>query len=562
MATTLEYNGLTLVDVLTKRFDQEAVYDESNTDLLFYRFSVSVVAYCHPNQNATTVNVSPNPGGTSVDVQSAVRLALMERSRAFDFKVDGQSLLQGGAAYDYENGPIPTHCRVTHITAATMMRVEFDITVSNLECAQPSGAGDVINNRWSMSDDIDANWYITRAINGRLRVKSHQFDPQNFRALVIPPLGNGFHREAIHCATSVDGLTLEYSVVDRQVHASPPFPATTWSGTHAVSTNVGGAMAFSEFHLRLTGPPRIDKRDLVATAALVATQKLELLSGKYVLQHGAIIDYLEENTVELQIRLTHTFDTGEIIDFFGLSFSQIGKPVVLPGYDHTVSPAPGIFGDDDLAGWLVCYLQSPCNATHAIQTGARPPYTNYNPGQSGSTRVTITTGTIPQDGVAPGNINTAQYQAMFTYAQIDSDFEEHTGLVGLPLASTAVTSPSQPTPDTIGFVKFHKPVVRRTVRMALERSGAFPTVPAPQDFVDSNGIKHRYLGRRFKQQAPDYGADIRTLEYSVDAEYYYALSRPIEPNESYHLAQLPWTNLTSSLTKMPRAGTEDPNILG
>ncbi|MEK9811220.1 MAG: hypothetical protein VW362_12280, partial [Candidatus Nanopelagicales bacterium] len=43
--TQLEYNGILLRNVLTKTFRQEAVYDDSGTDLLYFRYVIGVRGY-------------------------------------------------------------------------------------------------------------------------------------------------------------------------------------------------------------------------------------------------------------------------------------------------------------------------------------------------------------------------------------------------------------------------------------------------------------------------------------------------------------------------------------
>ena len=163
---------------------------------------------------------------------------------------------------DLNNGPKPLECTIASIVGTQLMPIEFAIEICTLECAEAANYSGVLNNRWSMKDSIDADFFTTRTINGRLRVADVNLNPQSFRGLVVPPLQAGFKREVIETTTSMDGLELEYTVTDKEMFAAPPSPATTWEATHMVSTG-DGVNTHGEINVTVSGSKEVDKTDLI-----------------------------------------------------------------------------------------------------------------------------------------------------------------------------------------------------------------------------------------------------------------------------------------------------------
>jgi len=50
-----------------------------------------------------------------------------------------------------------------------------------------------------------------------------------FRDIVLPPLQAGLRRNSMDFLVDEIGLNVEYTIIDKEVHYSPPKPATTWN---------------------------------------------------------------------------------------------------------------------------------------------------------------------------------------------------------------------------------------------------------------------------------------------------------------------------------------------
>ena len=113
------------------------------------------------------------------------------------------------------------------------MEAEFEIC--KLECDEFGNAyntSGVLNNRWSVIDDIDGNFRTTRKWSGVLRAATSTINANSFRGFVVPPLQPGLYRDSMSFRVSEDGLNLRYEITDIEAFFSPPAPATKWSMEH------------------------------------------------------------------------------------------------------------------------------------------------------------------------------------------------------------------------------------------------------------------------------------------------------------------------------------------
>jgi len=191
------------------------------------------------------------------------------------------------------NGPKPRGVRVEQFFPASgLAKVEFTVEASVL--ALPFGKsfadleqekanldlhrwGGEINNRWTVEESMDENFYITRRIAGRLTIAGPAFIdhflpnkpgnllPQLRRYLAFPLLERTFVRRSITYRTSEDGLSCEYEIVDVQVAECPPWPATSLTGRVELAIDEAFTCRLSA-NFQLGGPPHVDRKLLIQLA--------------------------------------------------------------------------------------------------------------------------------------------------------------------------------------------------------------------------------------------------------------------------------------------------------
>src|SRR5690606_2432321 len=138
---------------------------------------------------------------------------------------------------------------------------------------------EVLNNRWSTEDVIDQNQMTTRTYRGKLRVRNANVNPHTYRGWVVPPLMDGFSRELMRFNSTPDGLTLEYTVVDKECCTAPSAPARKWSGLHSSSTG-DGVTFYEEVSVRVEGAKDTSKKDLIGLAVNLGMGQLGVLTIK------------------------------------------------------------------------------------------------------------------------------------------------------------------------------------------------------------------------------------------------------------------------------------------
>jgi hypothetical protein len=351
--TEVEYNGVVLHGVRTLAFDETVQRDESGTDILYHQFHIRVESLVHSYTKFSTIDPDPPHAGpdavsraaiayasvssvqnaSASDSMAALHARLMQDRGIFRYYTGNKLLLEATSAgnsltRDVNNGPKPIFCNITHVAAGKVYRIEFEIEVCLVKCpgssGQPSGQGEVaelLNNRWSCEDTYDENQYLTRYVDGVLRVSQIEKSPRAFLPYVIPPLPEGFRRERVKGLVSADGLTLRYSFQDRREYAAPPSPATSWEASYTETTSDSGASIFAEVSVRLEGPPDASKAKMLARCTQVVEARLgsqrrnyntkEKKGGNWYVVAASIIEILNKNQVELRVRVRRLNITSE-----------------------------------------------------------------------------------------------------------------------------------------------------------------------------------------------------------------------------------------------------------
>jgi hypothetical protein len=474
---------------------------------------------------------------------------------------------------DVENGPRPTSVSVTEIIGGRTFRVEFEIEICRKFCLpdvdspppfniwgsiEPTGSL-VLNNRWYLDESKDENWVTTRVLQGTLRVANKAIWPHLMRTVCVPPLLRGYKRVRQSFVDDPTGLILKYRIEDRQAHASPPWPAIAWKAHHAESaTGPNGSILNGEISIRLTGPPGVDKVQLIGAAGKVANDRIRGLSPVFdangratystVINNASVVNVLDEPTIELRVSARYT-DKEQKKNLM-IRINEMGRPLTtlvsadnpqyqVEGYDPRIWPVPLAYDSDQPAGVFACYLQNPCSIWHAVPAGLLPgainPPTRPPVADSGYPDAELYSSShnlpdeddfikdIPGSAQAPQDI----FNFPYIFVELENEYVMHNGWSQLPYADTNPNAAKSAL-----LVRLHGRIAKRILTMTASRDGEMPLIPAlTEDITDHNGIREVMESSSIAIKAPELSAGGTNRRYAVKCVYVYLLERAPRLNE-------------------------------
>jgi hypothetical protein len=555
--TNVSYNGIVLTDCETLRFDQTITYDDSGTDALYSKFNIRVACTVHPDATGTNHGVKI-PGFasymTGTTWMRAVQTLLSQPRAIFIYSVNDEVLLRcdpdlESPYSDCNNGPKPQDLSITNVWGSKGYRIEFEIELTRMLCTDPSGYIDprnttgaaadarVLNNRWTVSEERDAAFLMTRVVEGKL-VTSHILNwPHAFRYLVLPPLQASFKRESMRFWDSADGLTMQYQIIDKQKYAAPPAPAINWYATYTESCSNAGELQFGEVRVILEGAVETHKHLLFTAAMGVVFARLKGIlryqnneqdQAAAFLQQFSVVEHLHENRLEVTALVRHNSVDKKYI---GLRLGKIGEDLSwdIPGYDNSKWPWPSPYIANAPIGIFAKYWQDPCVDIHGIPnaipvTPSNDTKKNEREAQKPYDEIVYPPGTQLPPNLEDRTSATQRGIYPYTLYEIDSEYDEDLGVVCLP--TSAVTTVSSDS-ITSKVLQVHSGTCRRVIHIHAERIGAWPRFPnALKTFVDANGIRYFLLRRRLYPTQPTLTADGDTKLFTCQLRLMYAMSRP------------------------------------
>lgn len=311
----VEYNNVTIYNAQTTSWDETVEYDSSGMNMIGNKISLSFEGCVYPDD----FNKSKMKGIPHVDphiktdnlgykLANILRQLSMPRGRlkVYDDRNDEVVFFEALPLYeesvegeapthkytetekrnvDINGGPKPHSISVSNIVGKFAM-INISIEVTKIRClgGETGAQGDlskyspvdgfVVSNRVTTDESLDANFYITRTYNGKLRISSTEKSVHFYRHLFYPPLEDGFRRESVRFSESEDGLMLTYSVTDKQARCSAPYPATAFSGNVDYSIQNSATMSLS-VNLSMIGAPYTPKTALVSRAVQAVNAKIQ-----------------------------------------------------------------------------------------------------------------------------------------------------------------------------------------------------------------------------------------------------------------------------------------------
>lgn len=597
MATIVQYNGVTLYNVTTRSWRHEMIYDDSGTDLIGDRLSMTFDGVIHAQRvsgfgvtdTKTYVASDSAPSSATAAYRTIEDLLKTPRQRlrvrfGNDIVIDvgpgdrPSSVNSGGIlGTDIDNGPKPRFVELTNILGNSAFRVRFTIDVMVGNCKSITASNIVISNKWRVTEDMDSNFFTTRRIEGKLRLALSRPNGQafpsghQFRPVVMPVLEVGFRRESVSFTSTENGLECTYSVVDKQVHTSAPWPATDMEVVHEESTS-DGVHYISGVQIRLRGAPNTDKRLLIERAVQIVEQRLDFTSRspsepEQIITKASIRDHIgKENSIEMDLQVVQV--PKDVAFLTRLRKEKLGVPLELEGisitdtqgnttttteipgteYDPRISAFPKIYGYDPHGGErrpsvlivLHTFLQDRCmtNAERALYSGASSDSSEPTGESRGDTTVVEMPPGSLDDDPDEDRYNDESRAAVYMMSKISSRYDTHRMKVAMPISRRLGQNVQSATNVVFDLAE---PQACRIFEIDIERAGKLPEVPFPAETITDGTLIQTLAKKEETILAPVLTADGRHEVFRVIARYEYILSRPPLPTEVLRIGSHPYT---------------------
>ncbi|OAI39614.1 hypothetical protein AYO40_01230 [Planctomycetaceae bacterium SCGC AG-212-D15] len=288
MSSYVSYNGVILPVTDHLSLDRVNVYD--GPQFLYQRvtlhvrtiYNPTVTTYAPDPVNATVngfIVPASTPNTLPATTDSTIRFALAQPRKVLKYVVGDQVLIQspglepdGATPYpcDAKGGPFPTANPIVEAINRTTFLVDWTIETYVNESANNMIVGaPVLSHRWVRRQMIDENFYSTiittghaifpanilavfqtnagGAASGQLanldgRSPVTSVFPDEFRSWLWHAVPNRFKREAATVTANADGVSIDYTLVDRMKNVFFPTGVTRVEASTSVTTSATAAL--------------------------------------------------------------------------------------------------------------------------------------------------------------------------------------------------------------------------------------------------------------------------------------------------------------------------------
>lgn len=319
--SVITYNTVQLPYSNTTSFEQKSVYDPSGTDRILTRFDIQTTCLVSSTYAAQLAPALVAATQSAADFMAWLRPLLLASKKSLSVKINGVELIpqpQSGLSgvTDAKNGPQPQYCQIFALSD-TLFLVNYRIVAhywenyNSIQNSSPivnsnQSSGNVLYNRWRETITIDDRQFTKRVRRGRFQIRSDnvgKFIPDQLRnQMAVLGIPTGFLREKSEYTVTEDGLGLEYSHEDKEVHKLPPLPAYKADGSMRLQTSKNST-AMVTCQVRLQGSNyklnnnNWDNQKLLAEKAIaIVTAKLANINFSYI-QQATLETSLYDNEV-------------------------------------------------------------------------------------------------------------------------------------------------------------------------------------------------------------------------------------------------------------------------
>jgi len=539
--------------------------------------------------------------------------------RILHHAIPAPSTISGGAVppllfnHEVNGGPTPKSINITHLTGKKLFRVEFEIeSCLNPPCERdsfgdpvsitadgdandqfPAGLADshvdvyrqfgVLSNRWSCTDSVDDNRYLVRTFAGQVRLANPNWNPHDYRNLTVAPLSPGMRRDRVEYKASEDGLSLQYTVVDKEVTITAPIGCTNVSIKHRESMEGFGHIVNVSLQIQIKGERVTSKHTMFRIAFAIAESKLQL--SQKIKEDGEF----SIRPIRLELSSNEGTDQDNSVTFI---FIGQRHPVAKADLEADLSIASAVSGamytrTRHLAGTALEDYNNqrsrgnrtgevpdadvpipPLAALHAVLTSrCNNKFTLNDASQMGDSeqnaREAMWNALKPTEfkpefdmesiyalkypeflveivegleDVPSQTFSDSTYDAVYTTYRISSTYDANPMSLQLPFSGqvTVQESPGAPVvpSPTSAMVRLGPTQYRRQIIVEAERYGMPPNIPSPVDVfyeesVDgvSAPVVNKLIHHTMPVETPEIAPDGKGRLYTVRAEYLYALNR-------------------------------------
>lgn len=614
--TTVYYNGITIRNVITESLASETVYDRANVDPIGVKTQMTFTAEIYGADSGSSGSnahhgltwTSASKTDLAVGLRDVINKFLQPRkaliitmgsSILFDITASQvapcdtpQVPLEGSKAknQDIANGPRTT-AQVLGVMGDRSAKCRFTIEFTlPLDCGTLPNTADILNVRWRVNDDIECQtWMTRRTYEGAIRFRTRFTNPAApartphylARTWCLPPLIRGFRRESISYHEDPNALEISFVIIDQEIYASAPSPATFWDGTYTMTLGKNSAFCTQDLSFVLKGDRWIDKSYLMQLAMYIIDTKMAFRINRHpyekiqnrLLVSAMFQERLSANEIRVSVQMwssgsdavylaisqtPHTDASGNPI---GNTFTS-DLPITVSDYtdnprqkpyDPEITTVPEEFSAG--VSLLLAALQTPCcpldmhGNIHSASVNAYDEVPEsvdrYEPMIYDRTQQLYTD---------------TQSKASYAYYRMQSDLITDTGWRAFPLGRQCTTPSST---ATVAFAHLHCPVQIRKITINAQRINAWPELPKLVHWKDAkSGILHVLKSYAIEPLPVQLSADGCDSIHEVLATYYYYLDRPYEVCSQYKMpvGRLPFIS-KEQLAITAAAGHDDPGIV-
>ncbi|GAB6165620.1 hypothetical protein JCM19992_16200 [Thermostilla marina] len=306
--TICRYGLIEITGASIRQFSQRVEYDATQSDAVALVTDLEIEGFIDPSGAPGLPDTHPiaslNPAApVSLNPLESIKAALLTprlplelyfvtydesgSATAKEYIFIAHANADEPAGLDVDRGPKPQGVDV-HTFARNLVAVTWSVRIKQIPWDRlgrplPPKTGTrghsepVLSNRWSLTESVDHNGFVTKTIVGQIRVAAPVPEWQVLaRLFAVPPLERSFRRDSMEYGIEQDGVTVRYRIVDRQVHTSAPYPATNLDLEHTEHIANLGYEVLSECRVTLEGPIWANKSHLIARAAQLLLDRLAI----------------------------------------------------------------------------------------------------------------------------------------------------------------------------------------------------------------------------------------------------------------------------------------------
>lgn len=444
----------------------------------------------------------------------------------------------------------------------------------------------VRSHTWTCAEQVDTNWFTTRTYNGELKISSPHTNIHDFRVLTVPPLVPGMKRESIDYRVSSDKMTLQYTIVDKEVMVTPPADFKNININHSEAAGKFGHISTVRIDIKITGDRRASRKKMLTYALGIIDYKLHLsdLAAGKPNKFGVLIQTMDvavsegthqDNSLTVSVTAQKTYAEKQQVpgqvgngEWFGFVSDRLMRRINKSAMANVDDPSADHYNNQLMQGNnSAMFAVGPhydggidsVTCFHAVLAEACAEDLSFSALNDDSTSDVTRRGLIRDDlsSDAPTTIpdapveiidelpslstpsllspshGTHQYNTYFITTEYSSDAMS----LSLPSSETTATS-TVGLPSSV-FVRIGPQQWQKRVVISAERYGTPPRLPDPEDLMTEPGTSPslgggttesianlKLLKFEPKPYSPQYAPDMSGLIYRTDAVYVYAMDRP------------------------------------